>query len=172
MQSKKGAIEMSMTTIIVIVLGVTLLILGLVFVRGLFEKTNIMSENVFLIAEKELQDRMSASDKIYIPGLEFNIDPGSSATISVGVQNFKEPGEGADKKSKFKVTAKEVDTKELTITNPPELSFGAGEKKVFSIKFKLPKGAAPGTTYSAIIKVQRDGKDYDEQSILISVKES
>ena len=37
MVSKKGAIELSMTTIIVIVIGITLLTLGLTWVRGLMD---------------------------------------------------------------------------------------------------------------------------------------
>lgn len=51
MQSKKGAIELSMTTIIVIVMGVTLLILGLAFVRGIFERLGGISDQTFIKAE-------------------------------------------------------------------------------------------------------------------------
>ena len=52
--NKKGAIEMSMTTIIVIVLGVTLLILGLAFVRNIFLKTGGMSDEIFTQAQSQL----------------------------------------------------------------------------------------------------------------------
>ena len=37
-KGKKGALELSVNTIVVIVIGVTLLILGLVFVRNIFTK--------------------------------------------------------------------------------------------------------------------------------------
>ncbi|MBT4630627.1 hypothetical protein HOC06_00165, partial [Candidatus Woesearchaeota archaeon] len=37
MNNKKGAIEMSMTTIIVVVIGITLLSLGLVWVKTIFD---------------------------------------------------------------------------------------------------------------------------------------
>ena len=45
--TKKGAIELSMTTIIVIVLGVTLLILGFVFIKGIFGSLGGISDTTF-----------------------------------------------------------------------------------------------------------------------------
>src|SRR3989344_2269144 len=45
--TKKGAIELSMTTIIVIVLGVTLLILGFAFIKGIFGKLEGISSTTF-----------------------------------------------------------------------------------------------------------------------------
>ena len=47
LKNKKGAIELSMTTIIVIVMGVTLLILGITFVRTIFTKIQNISETTF-----------------------------------------------------------------------------------------------------------------------------
>ena len=46
-KNKKGALELSINTIVVIVIGVTLLILGLVFVRGIFEKVQKISDTAF-----------------------------------------------------------------------------------------------------------------------------
>lgn len=54
MKSKKGAIELSMTTIIVIVLGVTLLILGGVFIKKIFGDTLEISDETFATAKSQL----------------------------------------------------------------------------------------------------------------------
>ncbi|MFH1209859.1 MAG: hypothetical protein V1663_03650 [archaeon] len=54
MKSKKGALELSMNTIIIIVIGVVILSLGLMFVRGIFTSTTDLSEKVFGNANKEL----------------------------------------------------------------------------------------------------------------------
>ena len=51
---RRGAIELSMTTIIVIVIGVTLLSLGLVFVRGVFTKVEGLSRGAFDQAQGEI----------------------------------------------------------------------------------------------------------------------
>lgn len=54
MKSKKGALELSMNTIIIIVIGVVILSLGLIFVRGIFTNITDLSEKVFGNANKEL----------------------------------------------------------------------------------------------------------------------
>lgn len=52
--NSKGALELSMNTIIIIVIGVVLLSLGLMFVRGIFSQTTDLSDKVFANADKEL----------------------------------------------------------------------------------------------------------------------
>jgi len=56
MNSKKGAMELSMTTIIIIVLGVVLLSLGLAFVRGIFKKITDESDQIFAMSEEQITE--------------------------------------------------------------------------------------------------------------------
>lgn len=53
-KSKKGALELSINTIVVIVIGVTLLTLGLVFVRGILTKATDLSDEAFEDANRQL----------------------------------------------------------------------------------------------------------------------
>ncbi len=53
---KRGAIELSMTTIIVIIIGITLLSLGLIWVRGTFKNVTDLSEQSFEQAEGAISD--------------------------------------------------------------------------------------------------------------------
>ncbi len=53
-KGKKGALELSVNTIVVIVIGVTLLTLGLVFVRGIITKANDLSDKAFEDANTQL----------------------------------------------------------------------------------------------------------------------
>ena len=169
MQSKKGAIELSMTTIIVIVMGVTLLILGLVFIRGIFTKITGLTEDAFRSAEKEIQQRMGASDKIYVSGVNFEIESGKSTVFTVGVQNFGE--ETTASKFKIDVISGNAESKKEWFTLPPEDNLKPGEKKGFPIKITLPKGAPPGKSYTFSIKVYKGSEEYASQSIIVSVKE-
>ena len=59
-KDKKGALELSINTIVVIVIGVTLLTLGLVFVRGIFTKTSDLSEKAFQDANEQLDSLTSS----------------------------------------------------------------------------------------------------------------
>jgi len=52
--NKKGAIELSMNTIIIIVMGVVLLSLGLMFVRGIFSQVEGLSKSAFETADAEI----------------------------------------------------------------------------------------------------------------------
>ena len=54
LKNKRGALETSVNTIIVIVIGLTLLILGLTFVRGIFGKQTDLSDKAFEEANREL----------------------------------------------------------------------------------------------------------------------
>ena len=107
MQNKKGAIEMSMTTIIVMVLGVTLLILGLVFVRFVFDKGTDLAKNAFEKAEGSI-DELSQKDKpLVISPDRIEIKKGNSQTVSVLLVNLQE--DKATAKAKVSSKSKEDD---------------------------------------------------------------
>lgn len=171
MESKKGAIELSMTTIIVIVLGVTLLILGLAFVRSIFQKTTGLADEAFSSAEKEIQQRMGASDEIYVSGgLRWETEPGKPLARLIGIQNFDE---NLDSSATFKVEITPTDNKGkvewFTISQPGPVS--VGERTTVPVEVRLPSGLPPGSSYSFIITVTKNNQEYASQSIIVAVKE-
>src|SRR3989344_1913686 len=86
---KKAAIELSMTTIIVIILSVVLLGLGLVFIKNIFDMgLNPITEQAFANVDKAIRDQMGSNQKVYVQGQTFEVSSGKSITINVGVQNF------------------------------------------------------------------------------------
>jgi len=89
-KDKKAAIEMSITTIIVIVLGVTLLILGLAWIRNLFGKIGGLTEEAFRVAEQEIQERMATDQKFYIPGTEFEVKIGKEKKYEENIRAIME----------------------------------------------------------------------------------
>ena len=64
--NKKGAIELSMTTIIVVVIGVTLLSLGLFWVRGMFENLEGISGDAFDHARDAIDQIGQANEPLTI----------------------------------------------------------------------------------------------------------
>ena len=171
MRSKKGAIELSMTTIIVIVLGVTLLILGLVFVRNIFGKTDQLALQAFEQAEKEIQQRMGSTDKIYVSGgLTWTVEPGKALARLVSIQNFDENLESS---ADFKVQIKPTDNKGkeewFKISQPGKVK--AGSRASVPLEVRLPAGLPPGSSYAFLITVYKGSEEYASQSIIVSVKE-
>lgn len=170
MKNKKGAIELSMTTIIVIVIGVTLLILGLAWVRGLFAKTSVLTDQAFATAEKMIQENMGSSDKFYVSGLKFDVGSGESVIVHVGVQSFGKQ----DEIKKYSLSANSdsagCDAK-TWFTLPDAFEMRAGDKMGVPVEVKVPKGTEPGTTCPFTIKALEDGKLYGSQPIIVKVKE-
>ena len=170
MKDRRGAIELSMTTIIVIVIGVTLLILGLAWVRGMFEKVTSLTDQAFDTAEKEIQNNMGPSDKFYVGGLDFALDPGKDRIISVGIQNFGTEGES----NMFKIIAssgKQGCEASKWFVLPDEFELFVGDKIGVPVLIKVPKGTEPGKTCPFTIKSEKDGNSYGSQPIIVKVKE-
>ncbi len=90
LRNKKGAIEMSMTTIIVIVLGVTLLILGLAFVRNIFTKIGGISDETFNAAQEQLGGLERVDRLLTINPSRFELKQGKHMVVKVIVANMGE----------------------------------------------------------------------------------
>lgn len=79
MKNKRGALQLSITTIIIVVIGITLLVLGLVWVRGIFEELGELSEKTFDEANTLLGN------------LE---DPNSLLTLTPDTKKIEQNGDG------------------------------------------------------------------------------
>ncbi|MBT3394942.1 hypothetical protein HOA59_01950 [archaeon] len=86
--NKRGAIELSMTTIIVVVIGVTLLTLGLTFVKNIMGGAEGISDEAFTEADRMIRDMMGSDEEFYISGITFDARPGERLTAGVGVRDY------------------------------------------------------------------------------------
>lgn len=71
LKNKKAAIELSMSTIIIIIIGITLLSLGLMWVKGTFSKIQETSESAFEQTDAVIEELYGDVDKL------LNVRPGS-----------------------------------------------------------------------------------------------
>ncbi|MBU2634377.1 MAG: hypothetical protein KJ674_03970 [Nanoarchaeota archaeon] len=107
MKSKKGALELSMNTIIIIIIGVTILSLGLLFVRGIFNQVESLSKTAFETADAELGEISNIADILTIVPKNIELEQKSATTVSVIMANFE------DTTAQFKVTATSTDPTNL-----------------------------------------------------------
>lgn len=110
--SRKGAMELSMNTIVVVVIGITLLVLGLVFVRGIFTRLGGLGGSAFQKAEQELQQIQSGETKINFPQ-NVEVKKGGSAVEEIRVCNTDGTLEAS---SDLKIEPNEAFPVGLTIT--------------------------------------------------------
>ncbi len=80
---KRGAIELSITTIVIVVIGVTLLTLGLVFIKGIFGKLTTLSDEIFG-KSSTIIDTLTIDAKISSPS-SVNVEQGKTTTFKVHV---------------------------------------------------------------------------------------
>ena len=75
---KKGAIELSMTTIIVIVLGVTLLTLGIMWIKSLGANLMGTTQEAFQVSQDEISKIGLRDQKVYVPVTDKTIKTGGN----------------------------------------------------------------------------------------------
>lgn len=88
---KKGAIELSMTTIIVIVIGVALLSMGLVWIRGVFKQVTGLTEGAFERGEGEISEIFGGSeDPVSVSPKDTEVEQGGSSSADLFFNNLGE----------------------------------------------------------------------------------
>ncbi|MBS3108823.1 hypothetical protein J4409_03035 [Candidatus Woesearchaeota archaeon] len=171
MKSKRGAIELSITTIIVIVIGITILILGLGFVSGTFGKITIISDKIFETTESQI-DKLLIASKFSMPS-EVSIEQGSVKVIKATV-GHDGTIQGPAKfemylTPDFPAGITEQIIKAKVISLPRTIN--EGEQITFSIKIaaaaKAPITVGDSPSYSVLVKA--NGQDYESSAFVISV---
>ena len=89
-QQKRGGIELSMTTIIVIVLGVVLLTLGLVWVRGIFKDVTDISDDAFSRARDIISGLEDVDSLLTLIPEEVEVGQAKDEVVKVVIANFEE----------------------------------------------------------------------------------
>tara|TARA_Y100000034_G_scaffold26632_1_gene31744 strand:- start:537 stop:1058 length:522 start_codon:yes stop_codon:yes gene_type:complete len=172
LKNKKAAIELSMTTIIIIIVGVTLLSLGLMWINNIFGEVDVLTDDAFSTARKVVQQDMAPDDSFYVSGYTIEAKKGKMTTFYAGIQFSGSEDDTAD----FKINAKafdeggnEINNNDIKFILPPETEIKAGEVKGFPIGIKIGKNVAKGTVYSVIVKAEKDGSNYEEETLIIEV---
>ncbi len=91
--NKKGAIELGMNTIIIVVIGITLLSLSLVWIRGMMgeEGIGVITKGAFGQAEAAISDIYEAtSEELSIVPETMAIAPGKSGNAKVVFSNLED----------------------------------------------------------------------------------
>jgi hypothetical protein len=85
---KKGSLEISIQAIVIVVLAMTLLGLGLGFIRGMFKNISGTADDVQeQVRQKILDDLITGDKKVSFPKTEIQIDKGGSTVLTVGIRN-------------------------------------------------------------------------------------
>lgn len=173
---KKGAIELSINTIIIIVIGVTLLTLGLVFVKNVFTQLGDLSDKVFDTADTEI-GQIHRATKFTSP-TSVEVKQGQKKTFKIYVgHDGKTCGAGPKKFSVKLVKAQGSQFSEklikAMIISPPHITLEEGQEAGYVVQLAvsrdapLSKGSFTEPAYS--VEVLCQGKHYDGGAFTINI---
>ena len=105
---RKGAVELSVGTIVILVIGMTMLVLGIVLVRTIFtgatDSVDLIDEGV----KQEINKLFAENDKkvvVKLPNNKAEITKGKDFGVAFGVRNTEQGGTGAAQRFNYKVEA-------------------------------------------------------------------
>ncbi|MBI4158819.1 hypothetical protein HY500_01010 [Candidatus Woesearchaeota archaeon] len=174
-QQKKGALELSMNTIVIVVIGVTLLVLGLAFVSGIFEKLNILGDESFDEARQRL-DQLGGNYENFITlaPANTNIEKGDTKSkgVKVVISNLGGTSLGSlniqlkvPQDSVNDITCKFTDGTTIKAVRP----LGSGQNEELDV-YVTAKSAAVLGTKSCIVNVPSGSADVDtEKTINVNI---
>jgi hypothetical protein len=88
MMNKKGAIELSMTTIIVIVMGITILSLGLFWIQSVFTDVGELTSGAFEQGATQIAEIFGSSNaEVALSPGETTISQGDTETVTLAIRN-------------------------------------------------------------------------------------
>ncbi|NCN86421.1 hypothetical protein GW932_01185 [archaeon] len=178
MKSKQGAMEMSVGTIVTIVLLMSVLVLGLFLVKNIFSSAKGAVDLTDQQLTKEIQKLFSEDSKVVIyPTTRYvEIKAGKSEDVAIGIKNTGKTSSSATSFS-YTVTAGEND---CGISPQEQLSWirlgkektnipiAIGDTEGLRVRLQIPEGT-PLCLASFDVTVQAGGSSYDRDYFDIQV---
>ncbi len=165
MFNKKASLEISIQAIVIVVLAMTLLGLGLGFIRGMFKNISGTTEAVTeQVKQRVLDDLISGDKKVSFPKSEVTIDKGGSEILTVGIRNKKDIA--LHYKMEFNPIS-DPDGNIFSIESPKpwfqleafakqEYTLAAADAEVRNIRLSIPTGTKSGSYFLTFNVVDDD----------------
>ncbi|MFZ5955835.1 MAG: hypothetical protein ACOYT4_05400 [Nanoarchaeota archaeon] len=177
--NKKGAIELSIGTLVVIVLAMSMLILGLILVKNIFSGAKYNVDQVNDKVKDEINKLFSEDKKtiVYLPNSIAKIQQGESWGVAFCVKNLEK---GTSKEGDFsyevKLASSDCDLSEKEAMSwikagsekESSIPIAPGQTECSIIRFAIPEGS-PLCFLRYRINIQKDGKTYDSESFDVEV---
>ncbi len=175
--NKKGAIELSLNFLVIIIISIVLLGFGITFAAKLFKGAVEKKAEVDKATQERIEELLSSSgDLVIVPITKKEISPGDSDVFGLGIKNIGtsspnfdvnvDAGSAVDRNGDEILNWYNADWKLVKQENP--ITINPNEREVVPILVGVPKTAADGT-YSFTIKVTNAGQPYGRIKIFVEV---
>ena len=181
--NSKGAIELSISTLVVIVLAMAMLILGLVLVRSIFtnatDATELVNDNVKAQINKLFNDQ-DTKTIVYLPNNEAEVNKGNSYNVRFAMRNTARGAESQAGSFTYAISASEVEQGcRLTLQQADKyiklgkaggpISILPGDEPKERVIVIEPDENAPLCSINYDIVTKKDGQIYDTNFFIVRI---
>ncbi len=175
--NKRGALELSMNTIIIIVIGVTLLTLGITWVRNTMGSVSGLSDKAFENAERVLAGGEDFEGAVNAPS-QLSLKKGEIKQAIFKVRNTGE--DTNDGSGTFSISIGSTPNQELTTITPTDClvvkavglsskSIDMGKAGEFSVGISAKNSCSTGVAVFPV-SIQANGKEISSRPLYITIK--
>ena len=177
---KKGAIELSIGTIVIIVLAMSMLILGMVLVKNIFRgATNVIDLNNDQISSEIAKIYGDDKRLVIYPSVDvFEVKPGKESAFAIRVRNLLENVDASDVTFSYETTLD--DYEECGLSENDIFGWMKGEsgtigeirssgEHIEKILIEVGEGA-PLCSFKTRISVKQNDAPYDSAQMFIKIK--
>lgn len=180
---KKAALELSVGTIVILVLAMAMLILGIVLVRNIFtgagDAVELINDNVKAQINALFNEDDSKKMEIYLPNHEAKVSPGKNYIVRFAVKNVLQDVSGSTE-FKYETDVNEIESGcPITVNKANDfikigrrgsLAVAPGQDpKEGLLRIEIPEGTAL-CSLSYSIKVTSSGQFYDQDTFLLTIE--
>jgi hypothetical protein len=175
--NRKGAIELSVNFIVVIVISSIILVAGLALFFNLKDKVTEYKDTIDGQTEDRLKSMMlNNNGRVAVYPAELKLSRNDAKMVGLGVQNIFTDERTFEISLSIKHYA--LDGTSLTVSNPNDyytispgnLNIPSGSQVVKGVLIKIPSDAEKGQyAYSIQVKTLDDGKIYDTVIVYVTV---
>lgn len=168
---KKGALQLSINAIVVLILAITMLGLGLGFMRNMFGSTTEQFTNIADEIQSQVIDKIESSgEKVTLLSKQVRIKKSEKKELFYGIKNVEDAGEFdilIECDSRMDDPNWSPSSEEIRFEYFRSASLEEGE--VIVHKMQVNTGSTATSTYSCAIKVTLDGVKYEERPFFVAI---
>ena len=151
-KSKRGAIELSITTIVVVVIGITLLTLGLIWINNIFDRLRGTTSGAFEKVDTEIEQILGGGtgNVISLSPSQVSLEQGGTSRVKISLANI-DPDQ-QDRALIVKSASSVKNARTNTDTTDISCVFGDTGKTENSARYRLSSGFEAKVTLLVIDK--------------------
>jgi len=176
MNSKK-ALQLSINSLVVIIISLVILSAGIVLLRNFFAGTAEIKAKLDSQTESKIAGLLAEGEPVAVPVNRKTIQAGEHSTFGLGILNIIQdtPQSGfnvdvvftnAYDRTNTIITA--IDGQEWLLYDEEGFTMQSNEQKIIPILIRVSKDAVPGS-YIFTVTVTADGNEYGKHKIYVEV---